>query len=47
MVDMNDSRSLVKSSRFYEQLKDVNDTNTLCCELKALDAMNNSKLWMI
>ena len=44
--DMNDSRSWEEGSRCYENLMGVDYMNDLGCELKNLDAMNNSKLWM-
>ena len=44
---MNKSRLLAQGSRFYEQLKFVADVNNLrSSELKSLDAMNSSGLWM-
>ena len=41
-------RSWAQGSGWYEQLKVVNDMNDLGSrELKPLDVMNNSGLWMI
>ena len=43
---MNDSQSWILDSRCNEQLRVVVDRKTLSCEVKALNAMNNSKLWL-
>ena len=46
--DMNYSVSWVCGSKFYDQLRIVNDMNYLGSnELKPLDAMTSSGLWMI
>ena len=45
---MNDSESWAHGSKCYKQLKTMIDMNNLAsCELKALDTLNNSGLWMI
>ena len=45
---MKDSGSLAQGSRRYEQLRVVNDMNHLGShELRPIDAMNHSRLWMI
>ena len=46
MEDMNDSDSWSQGSRCYEKLKAMVDMNVFDRELKALDALNNSRLWM-
>ena len=46
--DMNDSKSWSHEFRWYEQLKvvdDMNDSGFL--ELRPLEGMNNSRVWMI
>ena len=45
---MSNSRSFAYGSRCYEQLKVVDDTNnSRSNELRPLDGMNNSGVWMI
>ena len=47
VVDINDSRSCAQGSWCYEQLSVVDDMSQFMYEqLKALDAMNSSGLWL-
>ena len=46
MVDKNESGLWAQGSRCYEQLKVIDDMNDLGSELKALNAMKSSRLWM-
>ena len=43
---MKESRSYAQGSICYEKLRIVNDVKTPGHELRVLDAMNNSRLWM-
>ena len=43
---MNDYELWAQAFRFYEHLKDVDDMKTLGLKLKAIDAMNNARLWL-
>ena len=46
--NMNDSRSRAQGSRCYEQLRAMDDINNSgFTELKTLDVINNSSLYMI
>ena len=48
MDGMNDSRSSAQGSRCYEQLKIEDDMNeSRSYQIRALDVMNNSGLWMM
>ena len=47
MVYLNESSSWVQHFKCYEQLKVVDDISYQVHELKSLDGMNNSRLWMI
>ena len=44
---MNDSSLWAQGSKCYEQLRVGLTWTTVDCDLKALDVMNNSRLWMI
>ena len=46
MVDMNDSGLRAQGSRSYEQLKVMDDLSYSESWTHALDAMNNSLLWL-
>ena len=44
--DIKDSGSWAQATRFYDYLRAVENMNNLGFVLKALDAMNNSRLWL-
>ena len=47
LVELKDSELWAQGSRYYEQLRFVDDMNNLgSCELRPLDSMNSLGLWM-